>query len=260
MRERSSDARQLAVHDRGHERELVPPVVHASIDEELPGEDPGRVDVDGAIDALHAELLGRHVRELSLEDTLACVMGARARFGDPEIEQARDALDADHHVGGRYVAMNDVERAAAFVLHLVRAMEPGEDPGEHGDGHVDGDRLVRDLRHLHELAERNAVHVFLHEDQLVAGDDDVEYGHDVRVMDARGDAGLVVEHRDEVGIVGELRVQSLRRDEAREALGADEACRVDGRHASARDGGVQQIASEGLRRARALRLVHRGIS
>ena len=62
----------------------------------------------------------------------------------------------------------------------------------------------------------------------------------------RRDARLVVEHRHELGVLGELRVKTLRSDDAAEALGAEEAREVDGGHAAARDGCVQDVPSERL--------------
>ena len=47
--------------------------------------------------------------------------------------------------------------------------------------------------------------------------DDVERRDDVRVADARGEARLVEEHRDELGIARRALVQALDRDGAREA-------------------------------------------
>ncbi len=68
-----------------------------------------------------------------------------------------------------------------------------------------GDRLPRRAHRAQALRERLAGHVVHDEQQLARLRHDVERGHDVGVADARGQAGLVDEHRDEVGIERELR-------------------------------------------------------
>ncbi len=70
------------------------------------------------------------------------------------------------------------------------------------------DRLSRD--------ERLALHVLHHEEELPLRRHDVERRDDVGVADARGEARLVEEHRDELGILRVLRVQPLDRDRPRE--------------------------------------------
>ena len=64
------------------------------------------------------------------------------------------------------------------------------------------------------------------------------------MVDLRRDARLVEEHRDELGVLGELGMQALRGDDAREALVAHEARDVDRRHTAARDLAMQQIAAD----------------
>ena len=71
--------------------------------------------------------------------------------------------------------------------------------------------------------------------------DDVERRHDVGVADARGEARLVEEHRDEVGVLRERVVQPLDRDGAREARRPEEAPEVDGRHAPGRNAVVHDV-------------------
>ena len=86
-------------------------------------------------------------------------------------------------------------------------------------------RRVRRDRAPHEPRERLALHVLHDEEELAVGLHDVERRHHVRVADARGEARLVEEHRDELGVLGELRVEALDRDGAREADGPDAAAR-----------------------------------
>src|SRR5262245_12453517 len=100
-------------------------------------------------------------------------------------------------------------------------MEPGEDSRHDGCGDRYRGRLVRE-RKLEQVAERNAVHVLLDEDDLVALVDDVEHRNDVRMMNPRRNASLIVEHLDELGVVGKMRMESLRGDESCHTFGGDE--------------------------------------
>ncbi len=102
--------------------------------------------------------------------------------------------------------MHDLERAVHLVTDLVRRVQTGEHAGEHRDGCVDGQRPALGLRALQEICERHAVDVLLHQDQLVTREHDVEHGDDVRMVNPRRDARLVMEHGDEVGVVRELRM------------------------------------------------------
>ncbi|TMQ10986.1 MAG: hypothetical protein E6J90_35495 [Deltaproteobacteria bacterium] len=80
--------------------------------------------------------------------------------------------------------------------------------------------------------------------RLRRADRSIEDGHDVAVVDPGCDARLVEEHRDELGIGGELGEQPLGDDEPAEALAADQAREVDRRHAAARDRAVQEISTD----------------
>ena len=93
------------------------------------------------------------------------------------------------------------------------------------------------------------MHVLHDEEELAVGGDDVERRHDVRVPDARGEARLVEEHRDELGILGELRVEALDRDRAREADRTEQPPEVDRRHAAGGDLVVERIAPDDAQRS-----------
>ena len=92
--------------------------------------------------------------------------------------------------------------------------------------------------------QRHAVDVFLDEHDLVGGLHDIEHGHHVAVVDLRRDARLVEEHLDELRVLGELGVQALRGDDAREPLVAHEARDVDRRHTAAGNLPVEEIATD----------------
>jgi hypothetical protein len=99
---------------------------------------------------------------------------------------------------------------SAIARRLVRGVQPRQRAAN--DGHHDLRR--HPLLALHAQAQQArqhlAVHVLHHQQQLLLVDgDDVQRRNDVGVLHARGDAGLVDQHRHEVGIARVLRVQPL---------------------------------------------------
>ena len=98
----------------------------------------------------------------------------------------------------------------------------------------------------------------LHDDEeLVFFCDDVERRHDVRMTDHRGEARLVEEHRDELGVLRVCVVESLDRDGAREARRPEQAPEVDSRHATGRDAVVHDVPTDEAALGGRL-LAHRG--
>jgi hypothetical protein len=77
----------------------------------------------------------------------------------------------------------------------------------------------------------------------LVGDDDIEHGDDVRVVNLRSDFRLVAEHGDELRILGELRMKALGRDDTSEPVGADQVREMNRRHSAMRDGRVEHIAT-----------------
>ena len=104
----------------------------------LPQNDRGRKDVGAAVEALSANLLGRHVRRLSFDHAGLRLLAGLHRAGDAKIEDSRNAIDADQDVLRRDVAMDDFERLALFTSRLVRRVQPLEHP--HHDGGANGRR------------------------------------------------------------------------------------------------------------------------
>ena len=69
-------------------------------------------------------------------------------------------------------------------------------------------------------------------------------GDDVGVTDARREPRLVEEHRDELGVLRELRVQPLDGDGTREAHRTEQAPEVHGGHAARGDLVVERVAPD----------------
>ncbi len=89
-----------------------------------------------------------------------------------------------------------------------------------------------------------ALHV-LHDDVVaLLARADLEDGDDVRVVDPRGEARLLEEHLDELGLAREVGVKALDRDEALKAADAGEAPEVHGGHPAGRELGDELEAVE----------------
>ncbi len=65
--------------------------------QDLPQADARRVQIARAR-RFSLELLGRHVRELPFDLPIARLLQSPLGLGDPEVEHARDAVDADEDV------------------------------------------------------------------------------------------------------------------------------------------------------------------
>ncbi len=189
-------------------------------------------------------LLGRHVRELALELPGARRRQLARRARDAEVRQARAAVDADEDVLRRDVAVHDAERVVVVVLELVGGVEPREHVDDDAQAHLRRKAQAR-LRGAREQAtERVALHV-LHDDVVaLVARANLEDGNDVRVVDARGEARLLQEHLDELGLARQVRVQALDGGEALEAADAREAREVHRGHAARRELGHELEAIE----------------
>ncbi len=140
--------------------------------------------------------------------------------------------------------MDDPERRAVLALGVVRGVQPVEGAADDGPDDAERNRSRRRPLEAEEARERLALHVVHDQEQLAAERDDVEGRDGVRVADARGQPGLVEEHRDELGIARVLRVQSLDRDRARETNRTEEAPVVDGRHPAGSDLAIERVPSD----------------
>jgi hypothetical protein len=143
--------------------------------------------------------------------------------------------------------VHDAERLSAFVRSFVRGVEAVQesDDDRRGDGWRDSPVVAGDG--ALELPQRLPLHVLHDEEELLVERDDVEGGDDVGVPDAGREAGLVEEHRHELGIARELRMQALDRDRLGEADDAEQATEVHGRHPTGRDLLVERVAPDDSR-------------
>src|SRR5262249_12242747 len=88
------------------------------------------------------------------------------------------------------------------------------------------------------------------EKELALERDDVDRRDDVGVLHASRHARLVEEHRRELGILRDVRMQLLDRYGAREARRTDESSEVNGGHAARSDLVVKDVLAEDAAAAR----------
>ena len=218
-------------------------MIEAAGGEHFPEHDGGGVDV-GRARRLPGDLLGRHVRDLALEAAFARRLQAAGGLRDAEVEDAREPVRPDEDVLRGHVAVDDPERLAVLARRLVRGVEAFDraEDDRCGDGNGNADAAL--AQGAEQARERLALHVLHDEKELAFEGDDVERADDVGMTDAGRDARLVEEHRDEVGLLGELGMEPLDGDGPREADGPEEAPDVHGGHAAGRDLVMERVAAD----------------
>src|SRR5205823_14088868 len=144
--------------------------------------DAGAPDVAARVDRRAAELLRRHVVDRAAYGQWLALARRRRRdhAREAEVEQLHVAVGAQHDVVGLDVAMYEPDR-------FRRRQRRGD---LRGDAHHLGERH---LAALHALAQRDAVDVFGGDEVIVAQTADVVDGEEVRVIQRRGRARLVLE-------------------------------------------------------------------
>ncbi len=215
-------------------------------------DDAGREDVRPRVDGHAADLLGRHVAELALEDA-DLRRDLQHRLRDAEVEELHLAVIADADVRRRHVAVDDVERPPLLVGERVRELQPLAHARGDEAGVRHRDALVGLLAATEDLGEVLPADV-LHRDEVVLVDAvDLDGAHDARVIEHHGELALAHEHVDEARLLGQLRPHALHRVErvrgAARAEGIDPAGLplfrpVDLGHAAARDHAEEEVPPE----------------
>jgi hypothetical protein len=183
----------------------------------VPEKHAGGEDVRTSIRVAARRLLGRHVPDLALDDPALRLRRAAGRLRDPEVDDLHRTVVRHEHVVRGDVAVHDVQRCSVVVGELVRMVQPREHIGDDGVEH-----LAREVRSEAAHALHHAVHGLaleeLHREEVLAAlVAELEELDHVRVREPRGDARLVHEHRDELGILGEVAPELLDDRELREA-------------------------------------------
>ena len=186
-----------------------------------------RVDVRLRGHPAFVELLGRHVRELALELPLARRLQRgrrpsrrRSRARAPRRRRRRGCSAATRR-GARCRAARPARSCASCAACRPWSSAAHDRAATIGSG----TRSPRARTCARAAASDSPWTYSMTRKSSPSRGHDVERRHDVGVADARGEARLVEEHRDELGVLRELRVQALDRDRAREAAGPEEARR-----------------------------------
>ncbi len=132
LREDARRCRHRIVHQLTEGADRVVAVEQGPPSEQLPEDDPHREEVRAPVDRLARRLLGRHVRDLPLQDPDLGLVPRDDRLCDPEIDELHLAVVADEDVVGANVAMDDLEWRPVVVAQSVGVSEAvasvGDDP------------------------------------------------------------------------------------------------------------------------------------
>ena len=193
----------------------------------------------------HADLLGGHVRQLPLGHPGLGDVRPQAGLGDAEVQHPGHPVDADHDVLGRDVPVDDVQRPPGLAGRLVRGVQPVQHAGDHADRDRRGDARARAPARSDQPRQRLAVDVLHDQQQLAVVDrDHVQRSDHVAVLDPGRQAGLVQEHRHEIRITSELRVQPLDGYCSAKAPLAAHPPEKDARHTPRGDLVMDRVASD----------------
>ena len=230
------------------ERLLAAPGEQRPPGDELVEHDAGAPHVGATVDRFAARLLGRHVRELALDDAL--VLGDVARPCDAEVDDLHRAVPRHQHVLRRDVAVDDLQRIAELVGLLVRVVEALAELLHDVRGQAVRDAAALLGAVLQQAEQVEALDVLHRQEVGVADRAEVEHLDDVRVVEAERDLGLVDEHRDELPALGVGRVDLLDDQRLGEALRDGRAREEHLGHASGADLRHQRVFTELLHRQR----------
>ena len=168
-----------------------------------------------------------------------------------EVDDLHHAGVREDHVLRRDVPVDEAERRAIVVGELVRVVQPGEHLDEHAQVHRE--QAARSWSPLRTWLNGAAVEELHGHEVALAVLPDLVRLHHVGVGEPRGDAGLVEEHAEDLGIVGEALADLLDDHDLVEARGAAHPRQVDVGHAALPEVGEDAVPAD----ARAV-LRHRG--
>ena len=222
--DRAAAPRRLhdARSDLAPARDLVGDLAQPASRDQLEQHGAQRKDVRAAIERPLHRLLGRHVREVSLQaaDDRAIVTSLR----QPEVGQLHLARERDQDVRRRDVTVDEAERLPVGAAQLVGEVQPLRDLGGDVQGQRLGDDLARAVNLLGDDAQVVALDV-LEDDEIFAllGDAEIVDLDDVAVRERRVDARLGEQHLHEALVLREVGEDALDRDAFLEALRRDDA-------------------------------------
>ena len=214
--------------------------------DQLVQHDARRKHIGAAVDRLATRLLGRHVRELALDDALFLVDVTGAR--DPEVDDLHAAVKRQQDILRRDISMHDAKRLTELVGLAMRVVEAlGEllnDVSRDPVGQAEADLRCL-LQHAQEVDSLDVLH---REEVGVADGTEVEHLDDVRVVEAERDLRLVDEHRDELTAARVCGVDLLDDEGLVETLRHDRAREIHLGHPTCADLSDQRVFAELLHR------------
>jgi hypothetical protein len=230
---RLADRRDLRVeHDRRHRLVLARAFVERAPGERLVEADAEREHVAAPVERHALVLLGRDVRELPLEVAGLGLVLLRRGLRHAEVEQLRDAVEADHDVLGVHVAVHDRERVPRLIGAGVRVMQRARDVGE--DLHDERDRQQIEPPGQ-QIAERDAAHPLHREEERAGRLAELVDRADVRMRQVHTQLRLVHEHLDHPRILRVVGEDALHHDVALDRPRARLAREEDLGHAARRE-------------------------
>ena len=205
--------------------------------EQLPQDDPRRVEVGAAVELLAARLLGRHVADLAVDDAGRGLLQLQRRRRQPEVGQPHLAAVRQQHVGRRDVAVDELD-----VAEAVRVVETARELLDDVGGDVDGERDPFLRAAVPGRAQVLALDE-VHRQVDLAGDlTRIEHRNEISVRQAHDDLGLVAEAL-QVLLVGQVREHRLDDAELRAVLRTGER-EIERPHAAPRERLEQHVRSE----------------
>ena len=171
-------------------------------------DDAEREDIRPTIERLCADLLRRHVRELSLDGSGHRLARSICGFRDAEVDDLHLARVEDEDVVRRHVAMNEPERLVA-ELQLVRRVKSSARLRQNVQHHAGSDALLRLCEPLRQCRKAFAFEVLHDEKELTAIVPQLVDLHHVGMPDVDHETRLIQKHVPKVLLTCEVREDAL---------------------------------------------------
>jgi hypothetical protein len=186
--------------------------------EDFPEDNAECVEVASSIERFAARLLGGHISELPLEDSL--LFGEETRARDPEVGDLDGPLERQEDVLWAHIPVDDLERLTRLVSLFVSVVKPFRCLGDDPCADPAGDRRSLRFRRGHQAAEVASFDVFHGEEEALVTEI-LEFVHldDVRMIQARREASLLDEHGAEASRSAVSGKNSLEDEDLERALG-----------------------------------------
>ena len=147
--------------------------------------------------------------------------------------------------------MNDFQRHAVLVTKLVCGVQPGQRVAQDLAGDRQGQRSVRGLCGADQSGKSVAAHILHDQIDSERARPELQHGHDVRMVNARGELGFLEQLLRKLTFFRfERVVHQLQRDLPMHGFDDARARQIDGGHSAATDRQKQLVAPDALGEAR----------